>query len=77
MQDLKLKKPMATFYLWVKVPKETNSIDFVAKLLKEAEVLCTPGVGFGEYGEGYIRFALTQSKERIKEAVERIRRLKL
>ncbi|MGB9711359.1 MAG: LL-diaminopimelate aminotransferase [Thermodesulfovibrio sp.] len=72
-----VKKPMATFYLWVKVPRGTNSIDFVAKLLKEAGVLCTPGVGFGEYGEGYIRFALTQSKERIKEAVERIRRLKL
>ncbi|MCX7724784.1 MAG: LL-diaminopimelate aminotransferase [Thermodesulfovibrio sp.] len=71
-----LKKPEATFYLWVKVP-DGNSIDFVAKLLKEAEVLCTPGVGFGEYGEGYIRFALTQPKERIKEAVERIRRLKL
>lgn len=72
-----LKKPNSTFYLWVKVPRGTNSIDFVAKLLKEAEVLCTPGVGFGEYGEGYIRFALTQSKERIKEAVERIGRLSL
>ncbi|WP_141266320.1 LL-diaminopimelate aminotransferase [Thermodesulfovibrio sp. Kuro-1] len=71
-----LKKPVATFYLWVKVPNG-KSIDFVAKLLKEAEVLCTPGVGFGEHGEGYIRFALTQSKEKIKEAVERIRRLKL
>ncbi|GAB5047248.1 LL-diaminopimelate aminotransferase [Thermodesulfovibrio sp. TK110] len=72
-----VKKPMATFYLWAKVPCGTTSIDFVGKLLKEAEVLCTPGVGFGEYGEGYIRFALTQSKERIKEAVERIGRLKL
>ncbi len=71
-----LKKPTATFYLWVKVPNR-KSIDFVAKLLKEAEVLCTPGVGFGEHGEGFIRFALTQPKERIKEAVERIRRLKL
>lgn len=72
-----LKKPNSTFYLWVKVPRGTNSIDFVAKLLKEAEVLCTPGVGFGEHGEGYIRFALTQPKERIKEAVERIGRLSL
>lgn len=71
-----LKKPTATFYLWVKVPNG-KSIDFAAKLLKEAEVLCTPGVGFGEHGEGFIRFALTQPTERIKEAVERIRRLKL
>lgn len=69
-----LKKPLATFYVWVKVPRGTNSIEFVGKLLKEAGILCTPGVGFGEYGEGYIRFALTQSKDRIREAVERIRR---
>ncbi len=72
-----VEKPLATFYLWTKVPRGTNSIDFVAKLLKETEVLCTPGVGFGEHGEGYIRFALTQSKEKISEAVERIGRLKL
>jgi len=72
-----VKKPMATFYLWVKVPKRINSIDFVAKLLQDVAVLCTPGIGFGAHGEGYVRFALTQSKERIKEAVERIRRLKL
>lgn len=72
-----LRKPNATFYLWVKVPRGTNSIEFVGRLLKEAEVLCTPGVGFGEYGEGYIRFALTQPKERIKEAVDRIGRLSI
>uniref|UniRef100_A0A7C4AIS8 Aminotransferase n=1 Tax=Thermodesulfovibrio aggregans TaxID=86166 RepID=A0A7C4AIS8_9BACT len=77
LAGLNLRKPLATFYVWVKIPRGTNSIDFVAKLLKEAEVLCTPGVGFGEHGEGYIRFALTQSKERIKEAVERIRRISL
>lgn len=71
-----LKKPSATFYLWVKAPNK-SSVEFVVKLLKKAEVLCTPGVGFGEYGEGYIRFALTQPEERIKEAVERIRRLTL
>ncbi len=76
-RGFEVRKPNATFYLWVKVPRGTNSIDFVGKLLKEAEVLCTPGVGFGEHGEGYIRFALTQSKERIKEAVERIGRLSL
>ncbi|MCS7202827.1 MAG: LL-diaminopimelate aminotransferase [Thermodesulfovibrio sp.] len=69
------KKPLATFYVWVKVPRGTNSIDFVGKLLKKAEVLCTPGVGFGEHGEGFVRFALTQPKERIKEAVQRIRRV--
>ncbi len=76
-KGFEVKKSNATFYLWVKVPRGTNSIDFAGKLLKEAEVLCTPGVGFGEYGEGYIRFALTQSKDRIKEAVDRIGRIRL
>ncbi len=77
VKGFEVKKSNATFYLWVKVPRGTNSIDFTGKLLKEAEVLCTPGVGFGEYGEGYIRFALTQSKERIKEAVDRIGRISI
>ena len=76
-KGFEMNKPNATFYLWVKVPRGTNSIEFVARLLKEAEVLCTPGVGFGNEGEGYVRFALTQSKEKIKEAVERIGRLNL
>lgn len=70
---LSLKKPSATFYLWVKVPSNLNSTEFVSLLLEKAGVLGTPGVGFGSYGEGYIRFALTQSTDRIKEAVNRIK----
>jgi LL-diaminopimelate aminotransferase len=69
---LSLKKPSATFYLWAKVPNNLNSTEFVSLLLEKAGVLGTPGVGFGSHGEGYIRFALTQSVNRIKEAVERI-----
>jgi LL-diaminopimelate aminotransferase len=71
------RKPMATFYLWTKVPKGYDSAGFAAILLKEAGVLATPGNGFGEPGEGYIRFALTVGVERIEEAVARIRKLKL
>lgn len=69
---LRLRKPDATFYLWVKVPKGFDSTGFVSHLLKNAGVLGTPGNGFGEHGEGYIRFALTVGVERIEEAVERI-----
>jgi len=66
--------PKATFYIWTKVPRRFGkSIDFAKKLLAEADIVATPGVGFGKYGEGYIRFALTVSAERIEEAVERLR----
>ncbi|MFH1702633.1 MAG: LL-diaminopimelate aminotransferase [Nitrospirota bacterium] len=67
-----LMKPKATFYIWAKVPSKFDSMGFVSHLLNMAGVLATPGNGFGEAGEGYIRFALTASVERIKEAVERI-----
>jgi LL-diaminopimelate aminotransferase len=68
-------KPKATFYVWIKIPAKTDSISFAAKLLKEADIVATPGVGFGKYGEGYIRMALTVSKERISEALERIKKI--
>jgi LL-diaminopimelate aminotransferase len=62
-------KPLATFYIWAKC--ESRSSDFASRLLDQG-VVVTPGIGFGEYGEGYVRFALTQSKERITEACKRI-----
>jgi len=65
-------KPKATFYIWTQIPEgETNSMDFVKKLINVG-VIITPGIGFGQYGEGFVRFALTQPIERIKEALERI-----
>ncbi len=67
--------PKATFYVWLKVPKKTSSIKFSALLLEKANIVVTPGVGFGKYGEGYIRMALTVSVERIQEAVERLKRI--
>ncbi len=67
--DLHCDKPKATFYVWAKCPG--RSIDFSEKLLKKG-VIVTPGSGFGEYGEGYIRFALTINNELIKTALERI-----
>ena len=70
---MQLIKPKATFYIWAKVPSHFNSAGFVAHMLNKAGVLATPGNGFGDAGEGYVRFALTASEDRIKEAVERIR----
>lgn len=67
-----LIKPKATFYIWARIPPHFDSLSFVKYLLNRAEVLATPGNGFGETGEGYVRFALTASADRIKEAVERI-----
>jgi len=72
---LQLRKPEATFYLWAKTPQGFTSSSFVAHLLEKASVLGTPGVGFGAPGEGYIRFALTKDVARIKEAVERIKKV--
>ena len=68
----KTEKPKATFYIWTRLPKnELNSMEFVKNLINVGVIL-TPGIGFGQQGEGYIRFALTQPIERIKEAIERI-----
>jgi len=72
---LKVNPPKATFYVWIKIPKKFDSIKFSELLLEKANIVVTPGVGFGLYGEGYIRMVLTVSKERIQEAVERLKRI--
>lgn len=72
-----VEPPKATFYIWASVPEGYDSMGFSKLLLEEAGIVATPGVGFGDYGEGYIRFALTQSVERINEAVERMEKLKI
>ena len=73
----KVNMPKATFYLWVKVPEGYTSAELTTRLLEEAGVVVTPGNGFGGPGEGYFRIALTQDKERLQEAVERIRQVAL
>ena len=67
--------PKATFYVWVCVPKGYTSSACTIHLLEKAGIVTTPGSGFGEEGEGYILFALTVEKERLKEAVERIKKI--
>jgi LL-diaminopimelate aminotransferase len=67
--------PKATFYVWIKLPKKTDSLSFANLLLEKADIIVTPGVGFGKYGEGYFRIALTVPKERIQEAMQRLRKI--
>jgi LL-diaminopimelate aminotransferase len=71
----KATKPKATFYVWIKIPTKADALSFAAYLLKDANIVATPGVGFGEYGQGYIRMALTVSGERIKEALQRLKKI--
>ncbi len=66
------EKPRATFYVWVPVPQGLTSAGFTAKLLDEAGVVATPGNGFGQAGEGYVRFTLCVDKKRLREVTERI-----
>jgi len=69
---LSVQKPKATFYVWIRVPQGTSSAAFAERLLTEPGVVATPGNGFGDAGEGYVRMALTVSRERMREAVDRL-----
>lgn len=67
------EKPKATFYVWLSLPPDfSSSFKFSQTLLREKDIIVTPGIGFGKYGEGYFRIALTVSEERIKEAIRRL-----
>ncbi len=74
---LPVTPPRATFFVWAPVPDGGDSRKWAARLLQEAGVVVTPGVGFGPSGEGYYRIALTVDKARIAEAMERLGRLAL
>jgi len=67
------RSPQATFYIWAPVPKGYTSQSFVAHILEKTGVVVTPGRGFGEYGKGYFRIALTVKEERLMEAMTRIK----
>lgn len=69
--------PPATMFAWAKVPDsyaERGSMAFVKDLIREAKVAVSPGIGFGEYGEGHVRIALVENKERIRQAVRNVKR---
>ncbi len=73
----KIDPPKSTFYVWAKIPLKFSaltSIEFTKVLLEETGVVCSPGSGFGEYGEGFVRFAMVQDKTKLREASVRITR---
>ena len=72
---LEVDAPPAAFYIWVTVPKGYTSTSFTAHLLGKAGIVTTPGNGFGAPGEGYIRMTVCTTKERLAEAVERIKKV--
>src|SRR5213593_4339310 len=69
--------PAGTFYVWVPVPRGTTAAALATRCLTEAGVVVTPGNGFGDAGEGYVRFTLCSPVDRLREAVERLRKLQL
>ena len=73
----KVESPKATMFLWAKIPstlRSLGSLEFSKKLLAEAQVAVSPGIGFGEYGEGYVRFSLIENEHRTRQAVRNIKR---
>ena len=67
-----IEAPKASMYVWLEVPKGYNASSFTMDMLKKAGVVVSPGVGFGDLGEGYVRVALIDSVERIEEAISRM-----
>jgi LL-diaminopimelate aminotransferase len=74
IMGLEVLRSAAGFYVWAKLPSG-KSTEFCTNLLEKAHVAATPGLGFGKHGEGYVRFSLTASTERINEAIERMAKL--
>ena len=70
--------PKATMFVWARIPEPyqaLGSLEFSKKLLREARVAVSPGVGFGEYGEGYVRFGLIENEHRTRQALRSIKRM--
>ena len=73
-----VQPPRATMFVWAKIPDfyaEMGSLEFSKKLLKEAKVAVSPGIGFGEYGEGFVRFGLIENEHRTRQAIRNIRKM--
>ena len=73
-----VKKPKASMFVWAPIPdkfKAKGSLEFSKLLIDEAEVVTSPGIAFGEYGEGYLRISMVENEQRIKQAVRNIKKL--
>ncbi len=73
-----IEKPKATMFVWAGIPeqfKNLGSLEFTKLLLSEGKVAVSPGIGFGDYGEGYLRFSLIENEERTQQAIRGIKRV--
>ncbi len=73
-----VEKPKASMFVWARIPepfREMGSLDFSMRLIEEAEVVLSPGIGFGPEGEGYLRIALVENEQRIRQALRQLRRV--
>ncbi len=74
----KVERPKATMFVWAPIPepyREMGSLEFSKKLLKEARVAVSPGIGFGEYGDTHVRFGLIENEHRTRQAIRGIREM--
>lgn len=73
-----VEKPKASMYIWAELPefyKSMGSVEFSKRLLEKAKVAVSPGIGFGEYGEGFVRIALIENADRIRQGLRGIRQM--
>ena len=73
----KVESPKATMFVWAKIPstlRSLGSLEFSKRLLKEADVAVSPGIGFGDYGEGFVRFSLIENEHRTRQAIRNIKK---
>lgn len=74
----KIEKPKGTMFVWGRIPQEFSkmgSVEFSKMLIEKAKVAVSPGIGFGEYGDDYVRFALVENQHRIRQAIRGIRQV--
>ncbi|OUR81843.1 alanine transaminase [Cycloclasticus sp. 46_120_T64] len=73
-----VEKPKATMFVWAKIPefyREMGSLEFSKKLLKDAKVAVSPGIGFGDFGDEYVRFGLIENNHRTRQAVRGLKQM--
>jgi alanine-synthesizing transaminase len=71
-----VEKPKATMFVWARIPepyRAMGSLEFSKKLLTEAKVAVSPGIGFGQYGDEYVRFSLIENEHRTRQAIRSVR----
>jgi alanine-synthesizing transaminase len=73
-----VERPRATMFVWARLPekfRELKSLEFTKLLLREAKVAVSPGIGFGEYGDEFVRFALIENQHRTRQAVRGVKEM--